>query len=131
MNFNCPFIFLLGLARLGKGNIWRTEQCGQLDLQDYDAHSVASSVSEVPGHAYRRPLQGQWCVMCNSRVTIIEWSPYVVPAHDTCTPSTLEHHHPQYTDTCIKTLYNFPNIYISLYYMYSFFFFKYSFLSLF
>lgn len=118
MNFNCPFIFILGLARLGKGNIWRTEQCGQLDLQDYDAHSVASSMSEVPGHAYWRPLQGQWCVMCNSWVTTIEWVPNVVPAHDT--PSTLEHHHPQYTYTCIKILY-FPNIYFLVLHVFVFF----------
>lgn len=121
MNFNCSLIFILGLVRLGKGNIWRTEQCGQLDLQDYDAHSVPSSMSEMSGHAYRRPLQGQWCVMFNSWVTNIEWVPNVVPAHMIHPAHSSITIYNTQTHDCIKILY-LPNIYFHVIHVFFSFF---------
>ena len=72
----------LGFTGSGQSDIWGTKQCRQFDLQDHDAYTVPASVSEVPGHAHRWPLQGQ-SIFRSSDLTINCVGSYCCMAHNT------------------------------------------------
>lgn len=99
----------LGFTGSGQSDIWGTKQCRQFDLQDHDAYTVPASVSEVPGHAHRWPLQGQsifrssdltincvgsYCCMAHNTQHYIHWSsPIYIHVHSTVIFYMLYQHH--------------------------------------